>query len=113
VGRIGCDIYGKVTAVPWAVIAGGVPRHPVQLYSALAGYLIFFVLWKKKEYRRYRGEVLLLFLILYSIYRFLVEFFRSTNGFTLAQYASLLAAAGLVLFSCVGQKSWTSEGGSN
>lgn len=105
VGRIGCDIYGNVTAVPWAVFVGGVPRHPVQIYSALASFAIFLVLWYKKEHRHYKGEILLLFATLYSVYRFFMEFFRSQGGFTPAQYTSIfIAAVGLALLAGAGRK---------
>lgn len=117
VGRIGCDIYGNMTVVPWAVMVSGEPRHPVQLYSALAGFMIFFVLWLRKEHMRFKGESLLLFAILYSVYRFLIEFFRSQGGITTAQYASvLIAAIGLALLARAVRKSRNvliSKGGVN
>lgn len=96
VGRIGCDIYGNVTSVPWAVDVYGVARHPVQLYSALAGFLIFAILWAKRKQSAYEGEILLLFAGLYSGYRFFIEFFRSEGGVTPAQLISLL-----ILASCL------------
>ncbi len=100
VGRIGCDIYGNVTTVPWAVMVSGEPRHPVQLYSSLTAFIIFFVLWQRKEHLRYRGESLLLFAILYSMSRFFIEFFRNQGGITTAQYASvLITAIGLTLLA--------------
>lgn len=99
IGRIGCDIYGNVTTVPWAVYVNGVGRHPVQFYSAFAGFVIFALLWTRRKSQRFSGEIFLLFIALYSIYRFFVEFFRSAGGFTPAQYLSLIAVAmsGLVL----------------
>ncbi len=46
------EIIGKVTDVPWAFIfeaAGpeyaGVPRHPGQLYEAIAYFIFFFIGW--------------------------------------------------------------------
>ncbi len=43
------ELWGRVTAVPWAVIfqrAGPEPRHPSQLYEALGeGALLFDLLW--------------------------------------------------------------------
>ena len=102
VARIGCDIYGNVTAVPWAVVVSGEPRHPVQLYSALTGFVIFLVLWRRREHIRYSGETLLLFAILYSVSRFFIEFFRSQGGITPAQYASaLIAFVGFALYTGV------------
>ncbi|MCR3921674.1 MAG: prolipoprotein diacylglyceryl transferase, partial [Firmicutes bacterium] len=104
IGRIGCDIYGNVTSVPWAVTVDGVTRHPVQLYSALAGYLIFILLveWSKKQH--FSGEIFLLFVTSYSVYRFVIEFFRST-AFSNAQYLSIITAAGGILFLFIMRKS--------
>ncbi|MBS4021663.1 MAG: prolipoprotein diacylglyceryl transferase [Dethiobacter sp.] len=101
IGRIGCDIYGNVTNVPWAVTVEGIKRHPVQLYSALAAYIIFVLLVERSKKQHFNGEIFLLFVASYSVYRFFIEFFRtaSTNLiFSPAQYLSIItAAAGLLL----------------
>jgi phosphatidylglycerol:prolipoprotein diacylglycerol transferase len=92
IGRIGCDIYGKVTNVPWAVVVNGVSRHPAQLYSALAGYTIFIILWNRREKIRYDGELFVSFVVLYSIYRFIIEFFRESvmaGPLSVAQWTSM------------------------
>ena len=42
------EIIGKVTDVPWAFIfthVDSLPRHPGQLYEALAYFLLFFIGW--------------------------------------------------------------------
>lgn len=102
VGRIGCDIFGNVAEIPWAVVVGGEPRHPVQLYSSLAVFIIFFVLWRRRAHILYSGETLLLFAVLYSVNRFFVEFFRSQGSITPAQYASaLIAVVGFALHAGV------------
>ncbi len=86
--RIGCFLngccYGTVCHLPWAVVfpptteagAGGMPRHPTQLYAAAANAVIFAILVKLAPRTRVRGNLFLLYLVLYSIYRFLVEFLR-------------------------------------
>lgn len=94
IGRIGCDIFGNVTNVPWAVLVEGSLRHPVQLYSALAGFAIFILLWKRGKNRRFAGEILLLLAGSYSVYRFIIEFFRyDAGGLSPAQYASMVITA--------------------
>jgi phosphatidylglycerol---prolipoprotein diacylglyceryl transferase len=81
------------------VTVGGITRHPVQLYSALAGYFIFILLMERSKKQLFKGEIFLLFVASYSVYRFFVEFFRSTGPvFSNAQYLSIVtAAAGLLL----------------
>lgn len=52
------------------------PVIPTQLYSSLYGFLIFIILMWVKKYKKYDGFIFLTFLILYSISRFVIEFFR-------------------------------------
>jgi phosphatidylglycerol:prolipoprotein diacylglycerol transferase len=53
------------------------PVIPTQIYSSLCdGFLIFFILHWMKKYKKYDGFLFLNFLILYSISRFTIEFFR-------------------------------------
>ena len=80
---INAELYGKVTDVPWAVIfpySDLLPRHPSQIYEALLeGALSFLVLaymvFFKGALKR-RGLVGGSFLLLYSLSRIFVEFFR-------------------------------------
>lgn len=80
-GRIGNfingELWGKPTDVPWGMVYDGVKRHPSQLYEAfLEGLVLFAVLWafssRPRPYRAVSG----LFLLLYGVFRFLIEFVR-------------------------------------
>ena len=79
---INSELYGKTTEVLWSVTFSKVdnlPRHPSQLYEAvLEGVILFLILmyFRKKNYLTKSGLISGLFLILYSIFRFFVEFFR-------------------------------------
>lgn len=89
-GRIGCLMagccYGKLCDLPWAVTfthpsslaPKGIPLHPVQLYEALGEAAIFCVLITLflRHYFRGRGQLALTYLMLYSVLRFGVEFYR-------------------------------------
>jgi phosphatidylglycerol:prolipoprotein diacylglycerol transferase len=94
-GRLGnflnAELYGRVTTLPWAMVfpsAGDLPRHPSQLYECLLeGVLLFMILWRVKDRPFRKGTLLCLFLFLYSIVRFFVEFFREPDpqlGFVLS-----------------------------
>ena len=78
-GRIGCFFsgccYGKHTDCFLAISQ----RHPTQLYEALGNLIIFFILhnFLKKSHRD--GYIFVLYMILYSILRFGVEFFRGDD----------------------------------
>ena len=79
---INSELYGYETSVPWAVQfiqIDNLYRHPSQLYEAIfEGLVLFFILlffWKK-NYLKQTGKISALFLIFYSIFRFVIEFFR-------------------------------------
>lgn len=88
IGRIGCFLagccYGKATSVPWAVTFTNehslaplnVPLHPTQIYHALAGLITFVLLLAFKRVFKGEGQIMGLFLVLYSLFRFNIEFFR-------------------------------------
>ena len=120
VGRIGCFLngccYGFPGNLPWAItFPPGSPAHshfadaslhPTQLYHSLANLFIFFVLIKLRRRSRYQGQVLLSYLLLYCVFRFLVEFLRGDNPrilfqLTMSQLISvaifLLATASMVI----------------
>ena len=78
--RMNSEIIGEVTYVPWAFIFTKVdqyPRHPGQLYEAIAYALFFFVGWflyKKAKTRVGTGLFFGLCLTLIFTFRFFVEF---------------------------------------
>ncbi|MEW6522060.1 MAG: prolipoprotein diacylglyceryl transferase family protein [Bacillota bacterium] len=100
VARLGCDIYGKVTTVPWAVPVYGEFRHPVQYYSAIGAGIMFLILWHKRK-ELARGRLFALYLLLYAGLRFVVEFFRESPmlGFLSAMQVLMLALGALALLA--------------
>jgi phosphatidylglycerol:prolipoprotein diacylglycerol transferase len=91
-GRQGCFAagccWGKPTTLPWGVKFSelgheitGVPTdtylHPTQLYESFAMLLVFFfLLWLHKR-KRFSGQVILAYALLYSVIRFAIEFLRA------------------------------------
>jgi len=77
------ELWGRPSTVPWAVIfpdGGMIPRHPSQLYAALAEGLIPFLLLLPFHARHRRpGLTMAAFLLLYSVGRFAGEFFREPD----------------------------------
>ncbi len=105
-GRIGNflnnELYGRVTSKPWGMYFSGDPtfqlRHPSQLYEAfLEGIILFAVLWVIRNKEKYKGKMLLFYIIGYSFFRITGEFFREPDiqigfllgYFTLGQLLSL------------------------
>ena len=76
------ELWGKPTDLPWGVVfetGGNVARHPSQLYEALLeGVVIFCVLLvlSRRRPARPQGTFLGTFLVLYGVFRFLIEFVR-------------------------------------
>jgi phosphatidylglycerol:prolipoprotein diacylglycerol transferase len=110
VGRLGCFAagccYGKPTGVPWAVTFTdpqslaivGMPLHPVQLYEAFANLLLFIFLSLYRPHRRFEGEIFWLYVLVYSVIRFVLEFFRGDpRGFIIPPYLSLSQGLGIFL----------------
>jgi len=79
---INSELYGRATDVPWSVqfmFIDNIKRHPSQLYEAfLEGVVLFFILgyFFKKNYLKKPGQISGLFLIFYSLFRFIAEYFR-------------------------------------
>ena len=80
-GRIGNfinnELWGSETTVAWGVLVQGQVRHPSQLYeAALEGLVLFVILWWYSAKPRPYMAVSALFLLLYGVFRFFVEFYR-------------------------------------
>jgi phosphatidylglycerol:prolipoprotein diacylglycerol transferase len=85
-GRIGNfingNLWGGPSDLPWAMVfpdprAGGVPRHPSQLYQALLeGVALFVIVWLYSRHPRPTMAVSGVFLGAYGVFRFAIEFIR-------------------------------------
>jgi phosphatidylglycerol:prolipoprotein diacylglycerol transferase len=83
--------------------------HPTQLYESFASLLIFlFLIWLHKR-KRFTGQVIATYAVLYGLLRFLVEFVRddprgdilgltTLTGLSTSQLISLLVVLGGVVF---------------
>lgn len=132
VGRLGCHIsgdgdWGIETTVPWGVaytnaIIGwvnpltgvpyppGVKVHPTPIYEFLQGLLIFAIIWPLRKKNYSDGTLFWLYLVLSSVARFTVEFWRVNPplafGLSEAQWFSvvLFIAGGYLLYLRPGAK---------
>ena len=114
IGRIGCflinDHQGAGTMLPWGITwPNGIIRHPVALYLIIANLLIFFILYFLKTQAKFKepGSLFFTWLILYSTFRFLLDFTRSTGtilsdprywNLTLAQWLSIIIVIISIIF---------------
>ncbi len=91
-GRLGCLLngccYGRACDLPWAITftnpqSGqysntplGVPLHPTQIYDALLNLLLYFFLAWMFRRKQFDGQIFATYLILYAVFRSVVEYFR-------------------------------------
>ena len=100
IGRLGCFsagcCYGKPTTLPWGIsftsryafdnvgVPLNTPLHPTQLYESIGAMVLFLLLLWRLKHRRFMGQIILEYLILYASLRFVIEFFRDDDrGFVL------------------------------
>jgi phosphatidylglycerol:prolipoprotein diacylglycerol transferase len=92
IGRIGCFLagccYGRACDLPWGVtfhdpraaeltgVPIGVRLHPTQLYHGAADVITLVVAMALMRRRRFDGQVFWTWLLLYSILRAVVEYWR-------------------------------------
>ncbi len=81
---IGGELWGRATDAPWGMIfpkdAEQLIRHPSQLYQAcLEGLILFVIVFLFSRKPRPRGAVSGMFLIGYSAFRFIIEFYREPD----------------------------------
>lgn len=98
------EAHGGPTDLPWGIVVNGQKVHPTFLYESLMNLAIFiFLIWFRKNKKTTHGQVLALYMILYSIVRFFVEGLRTDSlmflNFRVAQLISLGAIlAGIALW---------------
>lgn len=99
IGRIGCFLNGCCFGKEYVLV-------PAQIISSFLMLLIFIVLRLLQSRSHRTGQIFYIYLFLYSIKRFFIEFWRADNqvifsGLTLFQVISILififSAAGLAI----------------
>ena len=113
-GRIGCFMagccYGRETdsfigvVFPKGCLApAGVKLLPTQLFSAAGDLIIFFITIWYASRKPLKGKVTALYLLLYSVGRFAIEFLRNDNRgnvgpLSTSQFISIFIALAAVIF---------------
>ena len=112
IGRFGCLFagccFGKPTGKPWGITFTdpfaaanvgtplGVPLHPTQLYEAGAEFVILMLLLAtERKGRAFPGRTFWLYMLLYGVSRFIIEFYRgdergAVGMFSTSQFISLV-----------------------
>lgn len=103
-GRLGClaagCCYGKPISPdhPFAIVFNhaksiaprGIPLHPTQLYDSANALIIFLILQQLYKHKKFDGQVILVYGMLYAIGRSIVEIFRGDKirGFVIGNWLS-------------------------
>ncbi|HEY1214395.1 MAG TPA: prolipoprotein diacylglyceryl transferase [Bryobacteraceae bacterium] len=107
IGRLGCFAagccWGRECDLPWGVrfrsdFAAPVPLdkplHPVQIYESVCDFAIFYILYRCFRRSHRPGQIIGLYLVLFSTVRFIFEFYRVheqslVGPFSLTQWIAL------------------------
>ncbi|MBE6031983.1 MAG: prolipoprotein diacylglyceryl transferase [Clostridiales bacterium] len=73
------EAHGGPTDLPWAIEVDGVMVHPTFLYESIWCVILFVFLLFMSNRRIFRGQIFLLYGILYSVERFFVEGLRTDS----------------------------------
>lgn len=111
IGRWGCFFagccHGKPSNLPWAITFTNpkslailnTPLHPTQIYHSLANFFIFLILLWRRPFKKFEGELIWTYTLLYALGRFIIEFFRGDErGSILGGILSTSQAIGIILF---------------
>ena len=110
IGRIGCFLNGCCFGRPTDSIFGVqfpfslVKVYPTQLFSSAGLFCIFLALFFIQKRRRFKGEIIALYFVMYGVFRFIIEFLRGDlaplfYSLSLTQIISIIfIAAGILLF---------------
>jgi phosphatidylglycerol:prolipoprotein diacylglycerol transferase len=121
IGRLGCFAagccYGRPADVPWAVTFRDpytlrqvgtpldIPLHPSQLYESLAALAIFGLLMWMSTRKRFHGQIVMAYVGLYAVVRFVLEYFRGDEArgtlfggaLSTSQFIAVLMVLGVLL----------------
>ena len=101
VARLGCDVYGYAsTQAPFPRIVNGIAYHNIPLYTSLATLGIFIALWYLRD-KVSRGQLFLLYLLMYGVSRTFIDYFRGEQFLLSIFNSAQLGSMGIALVALV------------
>ena len=112
-GRIGCFLVGCCYGIESKFgftyknslneLANHVSRFPIQLVESFSNLILFIILYIFYKKEKFKGKLIYIYLISYSILRFIFEFFRgdSYRGFIFGLSTSQFISVLLLIFSII------------
>lgn len=104
------EAHGGPTDLPWGIVVNGQKVHPTFLYESIINFAVFiFLTWFARKKKTTHGQILALYLILYSAGRFFIEGLRTDSlmflNMRVAQLISLaMILSGIALWYIVRKK---------
>lgn len=86
--KMGIEIGNKITYV-----------HPTFLYESVFNLILFFILKKLQKKRKYKGQIVLIYIMMYSFARFFIENLRTDSLMFFSVKISCLISIILFAFS--------------
>ncbi|MDO4289494.1 MAG: prolipoprotein diacylglyceryl transferase [Eubacterium sp.] len=102
------EAHGVITDLPWAITVndpklGAIRVHPTFLYESIWDLLVFaFLLLYEKRWKKEKGELLFLYLMLYSVGRFFIEGLRTDSLMFLGLRTAQLISLALIVVGAAG-----------
>ncbi len=103
------DTWGSPTGLPWGLVYThpntllpesllGVPTHPAPIYEQLWLLVVIGVVWWARKHLKVDGQAFMLYVMMYSVGRFIITFFRVNNPILLGlKEAQVIALAAIVV----------------
>ena len=95
------EAHGGPTDLPWGIMVDGVKVHPTFLYESVWDLAIFIFLLVFRKKKKYEGQVIVYYIILYSLGRFFIEGLRTDSlmigSLKMAQVISLVGIIGGII----------------
>lgn len=97
------EAHGVATDLPWAIYADGEWVHPTFLYESLWCFLLFlFLIWWSNHKPIKRGQLICLYMIIYSVERFFVEGLRTDSLWIGKFRQAQVISVGLIICGIIG-----------
>ena len=88
------EAHGGPTDLPWGIMIDGVRVHPTFLYESILDFVLFVFLIYIRKNKKFDGQMISIYLIVYSIGRFFIEGLRTDSlmigSFKIAQTVSVV-----------------------
>jgi len=92
------EAHGGTTNLPWGIMVDGMKVHPTFLYESIWNLCIFVFLLLTRKKKKYEGQIIVNYVVLYSLGRFFIEGLRTDSlmfgPLRMAQVVSLIGIIG-------------------